>query len=224
MKRFNLNLDDFSPHPRTNNLFWCNKLVDKYPEIKINLFIPAAYCRLGEKPYYLSKYPEWVENTKKLPNNYKINLHGFYHSRTDNRYLRSNNNEFEYLDRRETLIVLDNILSEFKKAGLRYDKTFRAPGWHISLDSVKVLTEAGYIIAGNKVYYKAYDGKVPNMKWVNYNYDFVSNIPTEDIIAFGHTSDWTNNYMNEERFNQIDKILSKEEFQFNFIEDFIEVK
>ena len=226
MKRFNLNLDDFSPHPNTNDLFWCNKLIEKYPEIKINLFVPAAYARLGEEPYFLSEYPEWVENTKRLPSNYRINLHGFYHRRVDKRYPKSNNNEFELLDKKETLLVLKNIMGEFKRVGIEYKNTFRAPGWHLSLDAVNVLIDNGFIIAGNNVYYNAYKDKVHNIRWVNYNWDMTSayNLETNDVVAFGHTSNWTNNYMNEERYNLIVNLLSKEEYRFDFIEDFVEEK
>src|SRR5690348_13909004 len=108
LKKFNLSLDDMSPHPRAGldfeSIKWCDKLIETYPAMKINLFVPAAYGRLGEPSYNISddENHEWAEKLKVLPDNYRINLHGYKHrrSRKDwdfHRGIESNNNEWENL-------------------------------------------------------------------------------------------------------------------------------
>lgn len=226
MRKFNLSLDDFSPHPRAGlnfeSIVWCNELIRLYPELKINLFVPAAYCRLGEEPCYLTEHPEWVKHVKELPeDNYRINLHGLFHRRTDINYPNSNNDEFQYLKGSWVDTYFDTMDLEFKIAGLEFHKTFRPPGWKISKSAVKILTSKGFIIAGDDEYHKMFKDKVPNLRWVSYNYDLVGAIPNGDIIAYGHTSEWTNNYMNEERFNLIHRLLKAEQFEFKFIEELV---
>jgi hypothetical protein len=56
---------------------------------------------------------------------------------------------------------------------------------------------------------------------VSYNWDLTGPCSVKgDVIAYGHTSDWTNNYMDKERFNLINELLGKEKFRFKFIESF----
>ncbi|MFA5023391.1 MAG: DUF2334 domain-containing protein [Patescibacteria group bacterium] len=224
MRKFNLSLDDMSPHPHAGLNFesidWCNKLIIKYPEIKIDLFVPAAYARLGQNPYYISQYQEWIKKVKDLPHNYNINLHGFHHRRTTTKYPISNNNEFEFLNKTETSKIILKIKNEFNKAGIMYNSVFRPPGWYISKDAVAFLTEQKFIIAGNSVYYNKYKGTIKNLKWVSVNWDLLSNPPNETVmVAYGHTSDWTNNYMNEERYNKICSVLEKEQFEYSFLKE-----
>ena len=206
--KFNLSLDDMSPHSRAGLNFesinWCNKIIEKYPDFKVNLFIPSAFCRLGEKPNYLSAHPEWVIRVNNLPtNNYRVNLHGMFHRRTDGKHLPSNNDEFQYLTESETRSLILKIEGEFKKAGLNYYRTLRPPGWKISKAAEKVLVEMKYKIAGIK----------------GVNWDLLTQPPQGDIFAYGHTSNWTKNYLNEERANVIMKVLDKQKYEFKFLED-----
>lgn len=226
LNRFNLSLDDTSPHAKCD-LFggpikWCDKLIEKYPNIKINLFVSSAFCRLGEKPCYLSQHPEWVKKVNDLPGNYEINMHGLYHRRVDGKHENSNNDEFQYLWGVWAETITQAMIDEFDKAGLKYKKVFRPPGWRISIGAARVLTDKGFVIAGNDIYYQMLKDKVPKMKYVSYNWDITHecNI-SENIISCAHTSNWTNNYMNETRYNLIENILIKEEYEFVFIEDFI---
>jgi hypothetical protein len=226
MRKFNLSLDDFSPHLKTGLNFesidWCNKLIELYPKIKINLFVPAAYCRLKEEPIFLSHNIAWIDKVNALPENYRINMHGLYHRRVDGENPDSNNDEFQFLKGEWAENIVESMINEFDKSGLRYFKTFRPPGWKISCGAAQSLTNRGFIIAGNEPYRQLLSNSIQNMKWVSYNWDMTKecDVPeTEDILVYGHTSIWTNNYMNEERFNLINNILSKEDFEFVFIED-----
>lgn len=227
MRKFNLSLDDFAPYKRSGLYFesieWCDKLIEKYPEIKINLFVTAAFCRLGEQPCYLTKNPEWVKKVNNLPkSNYSINFHGLYHRRTDGKHPNSNNDEFMYLRGEQANVVIDTMIKEFDKAGLKHKNVFRPPGWKISTSATKALTDRGFIIAGNQSYYDLHKDRVPGLRWVSYNWDLTKLCDLSgDIYAFGHTSSWTNNYMDETRFKLIDDVLSKELFEFAFIEELL---
>ena len=232
MKKFNLSLDDFNPHPGSGfyfeSIWWCDKLIEKYPEIKIDLFVPGGFARLNDpSPFFLSKYPKWVEKVKRLPSNYRINLHTYNHrrSRKDfkwHRGVESANNEWENLTYNEAVILLNLIEDEFKKVGLTYSNVFRPSGWHIGCEAAKLLTKRGYIIAGDTKYYKVLKDKVPGMKWVSYNWDMTGPCKVKgDVVAFGHTSEWCNNYMNRIRYNLIVSLLDSDKFDFRFIEELV---
>jgi hypothetical protein len=223
--KFLLSLDDYSPCPNTNNLFWANKLIEKFPDIKIDLFVSAGYCRLKDKyPYYLYRHLDWVKSTKELPNNYRINLHGLLHRRSIYDFefhtgIESNNNEWENLNYKQASFLLDGIEKIFNKVDLKYAKVFRPPGFHIGKEAVKLLTDRGYLIAGSEKYYNKYKD-IENLKWVSYNWDLITTPqPKENVYAFGHTSDWTNNYLNEDKYNKIVEILNNNKYEFSFIEE-----
>jgi hypothetical protein len=223
MKTFSLSLDDYSPRPQTNNLFWCDQLIKKYPKIKIDLFVSAAYCRLNEKPNLLSENLEWVDSINMLPSNYSVNLHGLYHRRSKRDFYfhvdrESNNDEFEFLSYDGAHVIVKNMLDEFDRSGVKYNMVFRPPGWKLSASAATVLTKRGFIIAGDANYYKQLKVVVPNMRWVSYNWDMTKPCDIDgDVIAYGHVSDWTNNYMNEERYNLICEVLDQDNFDFKFI-------
>ena len=227
MRIFNLSLDDYSPHPDTDNLYWCNKLVEKYSNIKIDLMVPAAFARINDKhPFYLSKNIQWVEMVKKLPDNYSVCLHSMHHRRSTKDFKwhklpESTNDEFRYLDYAKAELLLNMIEAEFKKVGLKHKKVFRPSAWKISTSATQLLTDRGYLIAGDNSYYKILKNKISEIKWVSYNWNMTSLCTLDkDILAYGHTSSWTNNYMDEERFNLVCDVLDKDKFEFKFIEDF----
>jgi len=225
MRKFNLSLDDFSPHPKAGlgfeSIKWCKELIKDYPDIKINLFVPAAYCRLNERPQFLCSHPNWVSDVNRLPvRNFRINMHGLFHRRVDNKHPDSNNDEFQFLRGTWVNTVIDRMMKEFDESGLKYQKTFRPPGWKISLSSARELTERGFIIAGNDAYYDLLKDRIDCLEWVSYNWDMTGPCDVDgDVIAYGHTSNWTNNYMNEERYNLVRELLKSDNFDFRFIED-----
>jgi len=227
LQKFNLSLDDFSPHEKSGLYFesinWCDKLIEKYPNIKINLFVPASYCRLGEKPCNLSDNPEWVDKVRSLPEkNYRINLHGLFHRRSKkdfvwHRGIESNNNEWENLTYAQAANMLSDIDIEFKKSGLAYEKTIRPPGWHIGIEASRLLTDSGFVIAGSKEYLKKMKN-INGIRWVSYNYDLLGEVPTGNIIAYGHTNSLTNNYFDKSKYDLLCGILSNG-FRFIFLEE-----
>lgn len=211
-----------SPHPKAGlgfeSIKWCDKIVETYPDFKINLFVPAAYCRLGEQPCYLSANREWVEKLKALSPNYRINFHGLYHRRTDKRHPASNNDEFQFLNEAQTETIIQAMIHEFEVTGIDYAMTFRPPGWKISKEACKKIAAWGFDCMAGAKEWESVKGDT-KIKWVNYNWDLLTQPPEGDVVAYGHTSNWTTNYMNEERYNIIMNFLKDKEFDFRFIEE-----
>lgn len=220
MFKFNLSLDDFSPHPKAGLNFecihWCDKLIEDFPDIKINLFVPAAYCRLGETPHYISKYPQWIKKVNELSENYRINFHGMFHRRHPTDYKAhvkkavSNNDEWQYLNTKQATELFEMMRDEFERAGIRYDnKIFRPPGWKISKEACDVLKQFDIIVAGDNRH---------SMSNISYNWDLTGPCHEYgDVFAYGHTSMWTNNYMNGDRYKMIFDFLKNREFNFIFL-------
>ncbi len=232
MSIFSLSLDDVCPHPEcdifSGSIDWCDKLIHRWPDIKIDLFVPFAYARLKDKdPFYLHNYVNWLKCINKLPDNYKINLHGFFHRRSKTDYkwhqgIESNNNEWEKLTYAQAELLLNRMEKGFKKSGMKFFKVFRPPGWHIGVEAARLLKNRGYVIAGNKTYYKKIRNMVEGVKYIPYNWDMTTPCKIKgDVVAFGHTSNWTNNYMDELRYNLIMDLLDSDKFDFKFIEELI---
>lgn len=222
MPVFNLSLDDMSPHKNAGLNFesigFCKDIISVFPDFKVDLFVPAAYCRLGEQPLFLSDNLEWVEKVKALPSNFRICLHGYYHRRLSKKHGNSNNDEWQFLDEKTAKMYFDHMIKEFKSVGLKHANVFRPPGWKISASSAKVLSDAGFVIAGNKDYEKKISPVVKTARWANYNWDLVgSNVPLGDIYAYGHTSNWTDNFFNEEQRDKLLKIFKNKKYDFVFI-------
>ena len=226
MNKFILTLDDFCPTPSTGlnfeSIAWCDLLIGKYPSVKIYLFVSAAFCRLGRAPSYLSQNKAWVKTVNNLPSNYKICPHGMFHRRTSGKHPASNNDEMQYLNKKEAEAVIKQMLDEFKKAGLKYEKIFRAPGWKISNESAQVLTDYGFIIAGDEKYCEL-TKNVCNIRYVKYNWDLNDEckLINKDILATGHTSNWTSNYFCGKTYSMVANLLAKNEFYFDTIESFL---
>jgi hypothetical protein len=226
---FNISLDDACSHPKANPfpevIGWCDKLIKRWPDIKIDFFTSAAYARLNEEPYFLSQHPEWVKQANALPQkNYRFNCHSYYHRRLSVKYGNSNNNEVEKTDEKETRLLIGHMLKEFDATGLKYSKVFRAPGFHIGVPAARVLTEMGFKIAGNQKYFDQLNGRVKNLRYGGiYNWDLNKecNITVGDVMACGHTSNWTTNYFCEPVYNMVVKLLESREFEFKFLDEII---
>jgi predicted deacetylase len=231
MRKFNLSLDDFSPHPKSGlgfeSIQWCDKLIEDYSDLKINLFVPTRYARLGETPNLIANNKEWVNKLKSLSKkNYRICLHGLYHRRSrkdfsSHRGIESNNNEWENLKYNEASILLTQIEEDFRAVGVDYSKVFRPPGWHIGKEAAQLLTDRGYLIAGDKRYFNKLKKTVSGLKWISYTWDMSDSYSgKENVLAVGHTSNWCGNYTDDVRRNFIINALETEEFVFRFLENF----
>jgi hypothetical protein len=225
MSIFNLSLDDQSPHVNAGLDFEaigrCSKLIQRWPCLKIDLFVPAAYMRLGGQPHFLTQHIDWVKRMNDLPDsNYRICYHGYYHARQSIKYSASNNDEFQYLNELEARMVSEHMVKEFEMAGLKHCHTFRAPGWKLSASSAKVLTDMGFVIAGNQEYHDLLKDKVPSMRYITSNWDMNDECRlTGDVLAFGHTSNWCSNFLNEKVYDRVVQVLESREFEFRFLED-----
>lgn len=225
MNRFLLSLDDYSPKDGTNDLTWCDKLIERFPEVKIDLFVPAAFARINDRsPFYLSGHLDWVNKVKNLKKNYKINPHGFFHRRTkrdwaEHRGIESNNNEWENLTYKQAVDILSKMEEEFNKVGLECTKILRPSGWHLSREAAKALKDCGYIIAGNDKYYNLYKD-ISGLKWISYNWDLLGPYPINgDIFAYGHVSDWNKNFFSKDKYELVSKVLESANFEFVFLEE-----
>lgn len=225
--RFNLSLDDFSPHTNAGlyfeSIYWTDRLIKLYPDIKINLFVPAAYARVGEAPSYLSRHLNWVDRVNFLSSNYSICLHGMYHRRSQSDFMfhckeQSNNDEFGSLTYDQSNIICDAMINEFCRVGIKYNKVFRPPRWQISFGAAQSMHNRGFIIAGHKDQYKKCS-LIDGLKWVSVNYHLEGKVPDGDIVAAAHTSNWTYNYFDETRFNIVVDVLSKNGYNFKFLEE-----
>lgn len=222
---FNLSLDDQSPYPTAGLNFeavnWCDKLIKRWPDLKIDLFVPAAYTRLGDTNFaFLTKYPDWVKRMNDLPReNYRINPHGYFHARLSaGKHPKSNNDEFQYLSEQQASTVLGHMLGEFEAAGLKYEKVFRAPGWKLSTSTAKVLTELGFTIAGNQHYYDVLKDRVPGMCYLITNWELREDCVLKgNVFAAGHTSTWCDNFFDEKVYNRVVRLLEAGEFEFKFL-------
>lgn len=226
MNLFNLSLDDFSPHPHAGLNFesieWCIRLIDLWPNIKINLFVPVRYARLEEQTHPISEYPDWCKKVNRLPNNFQIGLHGLYH-RTSSadfvfHYPESNNDEFRYLDDFRTSILVYEMMREIEKAKLRYSKVFRPPRWSISEEATQILVDRGFTIAGHEDYYEQCK-EILGLRWISVNWHLIGEPPEGDVIAAGHTSDWTYNYFNKDRFETVKRLLESRQYTFRHLSD-----
>ena len=222
---FNLSLDDQSPHVKAGLNFeaveWCLKLIERWPDLKVTLFIPAAFRRLGEEPHFLTQYPAWVARMNSLPtHNFEFGTHSYYHSRLSVRYGNSANNEVEHTTYAETKLLVEHMIGEFDTAGLRHVGLYRAPGWHLGQPAAQALTDLGFTICGNQHYYGVLNGKVAGMKYVTSNWDCLSDCALAgDVLACSHTSNWTTNYFDQAVYNKVVRLLESREFEFRFLSE-----
>jgi len=226
----NISIDDVSPNPlsSTRVLDRCHNIISEFPDAKFTLFVPAAYWRTchppeeatSEIPYFLSKYPDFVEEIKNLSEkNFEIGYHGFYHGIPK----ISNNDEFKSLDfdsadrkfkEIRNQISLSNIESLFKPI-------FRPPAWKMSRGSIRAAQANGisvlalspdldYDLAdfdGKPLYYNI----CPPQKPLEVK---------QTALAVYHACEWDINYLSEEKSKDLISFLrSQENIDFRFMGD-----
>ena len=169
---FNLSFDDIHPESSTigtdcggdmeKGVFkYLIKIIKKYPEVKITLFVTANWIdraniknikfyikrffgmkctRAWEnEPFRLDKFRDWCSWLNSFEN-FEIAFHGLYHHRDKEPHCA----EFLDLDYYECLYKLKRSEEIFKNAGLKYVRGFRPPGWGVSNGLFKALKDLNY--------------------------------------------------------------------------------
>ena len=160
MNKVNISIDDITPHPYASIkvIEHCQKLIKLFPDIKFSLFIPVAYWQTIPRPNIqtnttaplkISEHEEFCQALKALPEkNYEICYHGYYHGIP----LRSNNDEFQYLNYENfEKVVYYNVNPPFKELQL-FDKTemvFHACEWDKNFLSDEMATSLEEFISSN---------------------------------------------------------------------------
>lgn len=214
----NISIDDISPHPKMglDCLRNLDSLLNKFPNIKISLFVPTSICRykFGEKKYCLLDYPKFVEEIKKLPNNFEICYHGHFHG---NKVKKSNNDEFRYLDATKTQELLNTSYKIFKETGISVKNVFRPPGFWMSqwaFEGCKNFGIKTLALNRDKRYRKCYNRQhksFNNVVWVGKNTDYIE--------MFFHAGKDQRNYIGKESVKIImNTINNYKDIEFVFLE------
>lgn len=229
--KINISIDDVSPHPMSSVkvLDRCHELISKFPSIKFTLFIPMAYWR-SVKPEIATKYPlrvdafpEFCKTLHSLnPDNFELCYHGLFHGIPG----KSDNDEFQYLNKHEAIekfILMFKIANEAK---LNMKPVFRPPAWRMSPDAIDAAKECGIktLALSPKQYAKqTYAGAENTFRKVVY---YNCNPPFDELTCHDsleivyHACEWDKNYLSVELSNHLSDWLEKQEnFDFCFIED-----
>lgn len=214
MQKLILEFDDFHPHNDVNCLEIAKKLIEKYPPIILNFFVPPKY--MGQ---HLSADEYWCSEVFELIKSGNINLavHGLTHSQEEFKNL-------EFDDARNRIVEAENILFE---AGLPFQKVFRGPHWGIGIGSILALMYLDYTHLYSHTNYdllhKLFSGDV---KVVHYNWNlkdefgtFENNPTSNVIVGHGHCPDVCNNGINES-YDRICRALDSNSFEFLRVGDF----
>lgn len=183
-----LEFDDFNPHFETNCIHELDRLIQSYPNIKINLFTSPAYKnkRLYEDHEWCSKVRNYIES-----DNIRLSIHGLYHT----------TEEFKFKTKSDAIEGLLTAQSIFKLSDLDYLLVFRGPHWGINDNTYEALIELEYTHVYTHNDYKElsdlYSDKIKNV-YYNWNLkdDFIINNDSI-IIAHGHTHNVCGNGINE---------------------------
>lgn len=204
-----LEFDDFSPHLESNCINELDYLIDKFPNIKINLFTSPAY-----KNVKLYDYPEWCDRVRVFieNNNIKLALHGVYHT----------TEEFKFKTKIEAVNSIIEGMSIFKYSNLDVLNVFRGPHWGINSDTYDALIELGfthvYTHDDYKILSEKYDDKIKNV-YYNWNLkDEFINKNDDIIIAHGHTHNVCNNGI-QESMSRIVKFIEDYSPNFLFVDE-----
>lgn len=137
---FNLSLDDFMPG--YDDFGFLINLVNKFPEIKIDLFTSTHSTHLPSAISHMSVNRKWCDSVFDLVElqghggqNFRLNLHGAFHT------LPNQMPEFLNLTKSEALEKLNLCMETFTNTGLPFYKAFRPPMWQINSAVVRALEE-----------------------------------------------------------------------------------
>ena len=235
MYKFNISIDDVSPHPRSSLgvLDRCNELLEFFPGMKFSLFIPTAYWRVSrpgtitERPLFLSEYPEFCDSIKSLPKeNFELGYHGHFHGKP---WERSDNNEFYDIDYTHAKAVITAMLSEVDKAGLTgaFKPMIRPPNWRMSPAAFDACNDMGidlFALTDIPDRVESHEGKnlVYRSVYSNYSPPNRSLKISEKCGVVFHACEWLKNYLDPEKAVEIKTFVEyyKNDIQFCFLESF----
>lgn len=200
--------DDLHPDPSVDCLDIAEKLVEKYPEIILNFFVPPCYNRV---PLYTNQ--NWCDRLRKLieSNNVCLGVHSLYHTQE----------EFKYCDYKTAVSKIKLAEDIFNVAKLPFVKVFRGSHWGICQESIEALIDLEYThLYSHKNYdhlNDLYKEKII-IRYYNFNladiWPRMENPVTNDIVVIhSHTHSVCNNGIGE-NYNKLCEIIDNNDFTY----------
>jgi len=197
MQRIVIEYDDFCHLDPENCLSTIQRLVARYPQIKVNMFT-VPYMR--GNPIHMDT--RWVESVNKLieSNNLFLGLHGLTHE----------TEEFKSISYSHALEKLDAAFNIFQYCDFPKPRVFRSPFWQLSEEAVKALEVLGFTHIYNHKDYEHLELISNKIKFTYWNWNLKDEYaPTKDIvIAHGHSHDVCENGIYQTTY-KIEDIIEK---------------
>ena len=182
--------DDTHWNTQVDCLNFFESMIKEFPAIKVTMFTVAAY---NFAP--MNENINWTRRVKKLidQGNLELGLHGFYHTQE----------EFKHLSLDQTHARYQDIVNEFREAGLPFVKLFRGPHWGINAHTYCLARDEGLTIFSHEDYIDL-AVSFPTVKTIYYNWNLKDAMPTDKelLIAHGHTHNVCSNGI-EESYNRL---------------------
>jgi len=215
-----LEYDDLHFLPPENCMETIDKLVERFPDIKLSFF-SIPYLRgfpVYADPEFCDKLRDHISN-----GNVSLAVHGLHH----------NQEEFKMYSYDQAYAALHMAESIFEEAKLPYRKVFRGPHWGLCDDSVKAMVKRNYTHLYSHEDYlelgESYQGKI---KVLYYNWNLADEAPLEEgllnkliakiapktIIAHGHTHDTCSNGI-AETFDKVCSYIENNDVNFKFVHE-----
>jgi hypothetical protein len=235
MTRFSISIDDITPHPKSSTrvLDRCFELIEKFPDIKFNLFVPLAYWRtvphppesICQKPMKVSEFPEFCDVIRSLPpKNFEIGIHGYYHGIPG----VSNNDEFKSISYKDAEAKFHQIFDEIYLSRLdsHIKNIFRPPAWRMSPEGIQAAYNSGITLLAlsPKEYaqnsycnahksfgkFTLYDANPP----FDALCESVFNYQKYEVVY--HACEWDKNYLSIDHTRQLENWIQKMSNQIHF--------
>jgi hypothetical protein len=232
----NISIDDVSPHPlsSTKVLKHCHNLISLFPNIKFSLFVPMAYWRTIKKetktkyPLEIDEFKDFCQELNLLSDdNFELCFHGVYHGIPG----KSDNDEFQSIDYRNTIYKIEKMKEIAIKAGLqsKFKNIFRPPAWRMSSEAIKAFRDKNFkILALSPAEYavKTYNKEHLNKNDVvfyNCNPPFIPLKLYEKTEIVYHACEWDKNYLCSKKTDELKSFILKNQdtIKFSFIEELV---
>lgn len=203
-----IELDDLHPNLEVDCLEIAEDLLQKYPSLILNFFVPANY---GGVP--LSYNREWCGRLRTLVDVGRICLgvHGHLHSPEEFKHK-------SYQDAVTSIIASESILNS---VSLSYGKVFRGPYWGLCGPTIDALINLGYThLYSHANYDQLNDLYKDKIKIVKYNFNLAhewpsmeNNMSSDICVIHGHTHNVCGNGI-QESYNKLCEILDNTDANF----------